>query len=46
MYCEMDLAQVEQRRTNMPLQHQKRADLYSLLDLTRECKSCHQLTDS
>jgi hypothetical protein len=42
----MDLAQVEQRRTNMPLQHQKRADLYSLLDLTRECKSCHQLTDS
>ncbi|KAL4855772.1 Omega-amidase [Chlorella vulgaris] len=46
VYCEMDLAQVEQRRTNMPLQYQKRADLYSLLDLTRECKRCHQLTDS
>lgn len=35
VYCHMDFAQLGERRANMPLRHQKRADLYSLLDLTR-----------
>ena len=35
VYCEMDFAQLAERRANMPLRQQKRGDLYSLLDLTR-----------
>jgi omega-amidase len=33
--AELDLAQVAQRRRNMPVQAQRRGDLYALLDLTR-----------
>lgn len=36
--AEMDLSTIPQRRTNMPLQKQKRTDLYAFLDLTREVK--------
>jgi predicted amidohydrolase len=32
--CELSLAQVAERRRNMPLAAQRRSDLYSLLDLT------------
>lgn len=35
VYCEIDFGQLAERRANMPLRQQKRADLYSLLDLTR-----------
>lgn len=35
VYAEMDFAQLCERRANMPLRQQKRADLYALLDLTR-----------
>ena len=35
VYCDMDFAQLAERRQNMPLRQQKRGDLYSLLDLTR-----------
>lgn len=35
VYAEMDFAQLAERRDNMPLRQQKRADLYALLDLTR-----------
>lgn len=32
MYAELDLAQNVTRRQNMPLQFQRRGDLYCLLD--------------
>jgi omega-amidase len=32
LYCEMDYGQVDERRLNLPLQQQKRTDLYQLLD--------------
>ncbi|KAI7838506.1 hypothetical protein COHA_007767 [Chlorella ohadii] len=35
VYCEMDFGQLAERRANMPLRHQKRSDLYALMDLTR-----------
>ncbi|KAL4444641.1 hypothetical protein ABPG77_002458 [Micractinium sp. CCAP 211/92] len=35
VYADMDFAQLAERRDNMPLRQQKRADLYALLDLTR-----------
>jgi omega-amidase len=35
VYADMDFAQLEERRANMPLRQQKRSDLYSLLDLSR-----------
>lgn len=35
MYCDMDFEQLAERRANMPLRHQKRSDLYALMDLTR-----------
>lgn len=35
VFADLDLGEIEVRRTNMPLQHQRRPDLYSLLDLTR-----------
>ena len=35
VYADMDFSQLAERRQNMPLRQQKRADLYSLLDLTR-----------
>lgn len=35
VYCDMDFSQLAERRANMPLRAQKRADLYALLDLTR-----------
>ncbi|KAL4427684.1 hypothetical protein ABPG75_001773 [Micractinium tetrahymenae] len=35
VYAEMDFAQLAERRANMPLRQQKRADLYALMDLTR-----------
>lgn len=35
VYADMDFGQLAERRANMPLRQQKRADLYSLLDLTR-----------
>jgi omega-amidase len=35
VYCEMDFGQLAERRANMPLRHQKRGDLYALMDLTR-----------
>ena len=34
VYAEIDLAQVDQRRQNMPLFNQKRFDLYELVDKT------------
>ncbi len=34
VYAELDYAELEKRRTNMPLMQQKRYDLYSLLDKT------------
>ena len=36
VYCEMDFGALEERRTNMPLRHQKRPDLYTLMDCTRK----------
>lgn len=35
VYAELDLEEVERRREHMPLQKQKRGELYSLLDKTR-----------
>ena len=35
VYAELDLAQVETRRANMPLNDQRRKDLYALMDLGR-----------
>lgn len=32
IYAELDFAEVEERRTNMPLTQQKRLDLYELID--------------
>ena len=32
VYAELDYAELEKRRTNMPLMQQKRYDLYSLID--------------
>ena len=34
VYAELDYAELEKRRTNMPLMQQKRYDLYSLIDKT------------
>lgn len=34
IYAELDLEQVKIRRTNMPLESQKRRDLYELVDKT------------
>ena len=34
VYAELDYAELEKRRTNMPLMQQKRYDLYSLVDKT------------
>jgi omega-amidase len=34
VYAELDLAEVEERRGNMPLTQQKRTDLYELVDKT------------
>lgn len=42
VYAELDLAAVEERRTNMPLTQQKRGDLYALMDLTREASEGKQ----
>eukprot|EP00889_Picochlorum_renovo_P004580 jgi/Picre1/31610/NNA_006962.t1 len=36
VYAELDLDQIPARRANMPLQQQKRSDLYALMDLTRD----------
>ena len=36
VHAEIDFAQVDQRRQNMPLFNQKRFDLYALLDKTLE----------
>lgn len=33
VYAELDYAQIEERRANMPLSKQKRKDLYTLIDL-------------
>lgn len=33
IYAELDFAEVEERRKNMPLTQQKRHDLYELLDI-------------
>ena len=38
VYANLDLSLIPQRRTNMPLQKQRRDDLYALLDLTRDVK--------
>jgi omega-amidase len=32
VYAELDLEQIKERRTNLPLTSQKRRDLYDLLD--------------
>jgi omega-amidase len=32
VYAELDYSQVEERRLNLPLRQQKRADLYELVD--------------
>ena len=32
VYAELDLNQIKERRTNLPLASQKRRDLYDLLD--------------
>ena len=34
IYAELDFAEVEERRKNMPLTTQKRYDLYELIDKT------------
>ncbi len=34
VYAELDYAEIEKRRTNMPIMQQKRYDLYSLVDKT------------
>ena len=34
VYADMDYAEIERRRTNMPIIQQKRYDLYTLLDRT------------
>ena len=34
VYAELDYAELEKRRTNMPLMQQKRYDLYALVDKT------------
>jgi omega-amidase len=36
VYSELDLDQIPVRRSNMPLRHQRRKDLYALLDITRD----------
>ena len=36
VYADVDLSEVEVRRQNMPMRHQKRSDLYALLDIKRE----------
>ncbi|XP_002985119.2 omega-amidase, chloroplastic [Selaginella moellendorffii] len=33
-YADIDYAQIKERRMNMPLDHQRRGDLYQLVDLT------------
>ena len=35
VYADLDLSQVETRRANMPLNHQRRRDLYAVKDVTR-----------
>ena len=35
VYADLDLSQVETRRANMPLNHQRRRDLYAVMDVTR-----------
>jgi len=36
VYADLDFDEILTRRQNMPLQEQKRSDLYALIDLTRE----------
>jgi omega-amidase len=36
--ADLDLGEIEVRRTNMPIQQQRRDDLYALLDITRDVK--------
>ena len=35
VYADLDLSQIETRRVNMPLSHQRRQDLYALMELSR-----------
>lgn len=35
VYAELDFAEIEERRTNMPLTQQKRLDLYELIDKSK-----------
>jgi len=35
VFADLDLSEIEVRRRNMPVQAQRRGDLYAVLDLTR-----------